>query len=169
MARRLLLGLLPAFLLASCAAIAAGPQIPGRRGLALALEQFESAAAWRSWPLVIEAFYLPEHAEEAKKSYGGDLARWFQAGRAVGALAGGELGQPRRICPLAFREKHHSPRFDPHFVVYYRIQEPPCEGLLSGETPPALTEGQMEWGFETAGRRWVHLRPLNSPGPQTTP
>ncbi|MEK6711825.1 MAG: hypothetical protein AABZ64_14730 [Nitrospinota bacterium] len=161
MIRRCVLGLLPALLLASCTAYPVGPQLPGRRGLSLAMEQLESAVAWHNWPLVLESFYLPEHAEEAKKAFGGDTARWFRAGGALGPLAGGEAGQPRRICPLAFREKHFSARFDPHYVVYYRVQEEPCEGLLSGEAPPALSTGQMEWGFETQAQRWVHLRPLD--------
>ena len=163
MIRRLLV-LLPALLLSACTAYPAGPQIPGRRGLALAMERFGAATAWQDWPLLLDAFYLPEHAEEVKRAYGGDIAKWFQAGKEVGTLAG-ELGQARRICPLAFREKYYSLRFEPHFVVYYRVQKEPCEGLLSGEAPPALATGQMEWGYEVEGRRWVHLRPLNGAQP----
>lgn len=158
---RRLLGFLPVLLLSACTAYPMGPQIPGRRGLALAMEQLEIAAAWNNWPLLLDAFYLPEHAEEVKRAFGGDAAKWFRAGGgAVGALADGELGQVRHICPLAFREKHFSPRFEPHYVVYYRIQKEPCQELLSGEAPPALAAGQMEWGYEAAGQRWVHLRPL---------
>lgn len=159
MARRLL-GLLPALLLAACTAYPAGPQIPGRRGLTLAMERLETATAWRDWPLVLDAFYLPEHAEEVKRAYSGDIGEWFRAGKEMGSLGAGDLGRSRRVCPLAFREKHYSPRFEPHFVVYFRVQEEPCGELLSGEAPPALAIGQMEWGYETVGRRWVHLRPL---------
>ena len=159
------LGLLPVLLLAACTAYPIGPQIPGRRGLALAMEQLEAAAAWRNWPLLLDAFYLPEHAEEVKRAYGGDIAKWFRAGTEVGALGAGELGQGPRICPLAFREKYYSSRFEPHFVVYYRVQKEPCEGLLSGEASPPLATGQMEWGFETENNRWVHLRPLNGAPP----
>ena len=164
MARRLL-GLLPVLLLAACTAYPAGPQIPGRRGLTLAMERLETAAAWRDWPLVLDAFYLPEHAEEVTRASGGDIGEWFRAGKEVGSLGAGEFGRSRRVCPLAFREKHYSPRFEPHFVVYYRVQKEPCEGLLSGEAPPALATGQMEWGFEIENNRWVHLRPLNGAPP----
>ena len=156
---RRLLALLPALLLSACAGYQVGPQIPGRHGLAQAIDRFEAAAAWHNWPLILESFYLPEHAEEVKRAFGGDAGKWFKAG-GLAALAGTEIGQAYRICPLAFREKHFSARFQPHFVVYYRIQKEPCVDLLSGEEPPALAAGQMEWGYETEGRRWVHLRPL---------
>ncbi|MBI3127961.1 MAG: hypothetical protein HYZ11_10180 [Candidatus Tectomicrobia bacterium] len=159
MPRRALL-LLPALLLAACAGLEVGPQVPGRQGLARALDRIESAAAWGNWPLVLQSFYLPEHAEEVKRAFGGDASKWFRAGGELGTLAAGEAGRGPRICPLAFREKHFSPRFEPHYVVYYRIQMEPCAELLSGEAPPALAAGQMEWGFEIEARRWVHLRAL---------
>ncbi len=136
-----------------------GPQIPGRRGLEIAIGHFTAAARWRNWPVLLDVFYLREHASEMKRDFDGDPARWFRASRLGAALTKGDIGDPRYICLLSQRTKHVSPRFDPHYVAYYRLQARPCR-----EGEPALkeilAEGRMEWGYERKNRRWVHLRPL---------
>jgi len=126
----------------------------------LALEQFEAAARWRNWPVLLDFYYLPEHAREVARRFAGDPERWFRAWPSGAALAGGAVGEERHLCVLALRGKRVSPRFDPHYVVYYRVQDEPCGELPDGDAPRALAEGQMEWGYEPKERRWVHLRPL---------
>lgn len=134
-------------------------QIPGRQGLLMTLTQFETGTKWRNWNTLLEAFYLPDHVEEVKKTYGSDLKKWFRSDQATSALTSGEVGEVRNLCILAMREKHLSPRFEPHFVVYYRVQVEPCQTQMNGPVK-LLAEGQMEWGFETKQNRWVHLRSL---------
>ena len=136
-----------------------GSQIPGRSGLMMTLRQFETGVKWRNWPTMLEAFYLPDHAEEAKRIYGSDLGKWFRSDEATAALTSGEVGDPRYFCVLAFRTKRLSTRFEPHYVVYYRVQKDSCRKQLEFP-PPGLAEGQMEWGFEVKQRRWIHLRSL---------
>ncbi|MBT4430282.1 MAG: hypothetical protein HOC91_07190 [Nitrospinaceae bacterium] len=134
-------------------------QIPGREGLLMTLTQFETGTNWRNWNTLLEAFYLPDHAEEVKKNFGSDLKKWFRSDQATSALTSGEVGDVRNLCILAMREKHLSPRFEPHFVVYYRVQVESCHKQKNGPVE-LLAEGQMEWGFETKQNRWVHLRSL---------
>ena len=139
--------------------ILVGPQVPGREGLLTMLSYFETGTKWRNWSVMLETFYLPDHASEVKKSFGSDLRKWFRSDRATAALTSGEIGTLRHLCVLALREKHFSPRFEPHYVVYYRVQKEPCQPELNSPVK-GLDEGQMEWGFETKQRRWVHLRSL---------
>ncbi len=152
--------LLAAFGLTACLPLLeTGPQAPGRPGLMRALDRFELAARWSLWGYILENFYLPEHAKDMRKLFKGDADGWFRAGL-KGAALGIEEGDPRpRICVLAMREKHVSPRFEPHFVVYYRVQRTPCADRAE-VFPKGTVEGQMEWGFEVKQRRWVHLRPV---------
>ncbi|MDP7168847.1 MAG: hypothetical protein QF701_13995 [Nitrospinota bacterium] len=136
-----------------------GPQVPGRGGLLNMLHQFEIGTKWRDWTAMLDAFYLPDHANEVKKKFGSDLRKWFRSDRATAALTTGEIGEVRRLCVLALREKRLSPRYDPHYVVYYRVHVEPCRSQIDSPTP-GIAEGQMEWGFETKQSRWVHLRSL---------
>ena len=158
--RRLALALLAASLLSGCGALPLGePQIPGARGLLQALARFQDAARWKNWPYLLEGFYLPDHAKEVRERFGGDAGRWFGAGMG-GALLVKENGNARRrLCVLALREKRISPRFSPHFVVYYRVQRESCEEPFDG-LPRGASDGRMEWGYEVKERRWVHLRPV---------
>lgn len=146
------------FLVSCLQLLESGPQIPGRRGLSRALDRFELAARWRNWPYLLEAFYLPEHAAEVRSAYEGDAGRWFRA--VFGGALSAEDEPPPRLCVLAVREKRISPRFDPHFAVYYRIQRHPCQDPLA-RIPKGAVEGQMDWGYEVKERRWVHLRPVD--------
>ena len=134
-------------------------QILGRDGLLVTLTQFETGIKWRNWNALLEAFYLQDHVEEVRNTYGSDLRKWFRSDQATSALTSGEVGDARNLCILAMREKHLSPRFEPHFVVYYRVQVESCQKQKSGQVK-TLAEGQMEWGFETKQNRWVHLRSL---------
>ena len=109
--------------------------------------------------MLLESYYLSDHADEAKKAYKNDLMRWFLADKFTAAVFGDSSKKPRFTCILAMREKHFSPNFDPHFVVYYRIQKTLCQDeqiFPSG----IITEGLMEWGFDTKKKRWIHLRKL---------
>ncbi len=136
-----------------------GPQIPGRQGVMNMLNQFEIGTKWRDWKAMLDAFYLPDHVNEVKKKFGSDLGKWFRSDRATAALTNGEIGEVRRLCVLALREKRISPRYDPHYVVYYRVQAEPCRSQIDSPSP-GIAEGRMEWGFETKQLRWVHLRSL---------
>lgn len=148
-----------AFLVACTGPPIFGPQIPGPRGLALALEGFQDQARLHNWLFLFEGYYLPEHDKEVHNEFNGDLGRWFQADPVVKALTGGEIGDNRVLCMLALREKRVSPRFEPHYVVYYRVQEGPCDPALNPK-PKIFAQGHMDWGYEVKSRRWVHLRPL---------
>lgn len=138
--------------------IETGPQSPGKTGLFQALERFELAARWQNWPYLQERFYLPEHRKEVETAYGGDSARWFREAFGGQPFSGGITGPWKRLCVLALRERHVSSRFEPHYVVYYRIQDR-CHPN-GAEMPQGAFEGRMEWGFELKERRWVHLRPV---------
>ncbi len=134
-------------------------QTPSRRGLLTTLQHFETGVRLQNWPLLMESYYLSDHAGEAKKTYGNDLKRWFLADKLIADILGNSSGQPRFFCILALREKHFSPNFEPHFVVYYRIQKTSCREQLDSFFG-VIAEGRMEWGFETKQRRWIHLRKL---------
>jgi len=123
------------------------------------LQLFEAGVKWKNWPLLMESYYLPDHADEAKKAYKNDLNRWFLADKFTAAVYGEGSKKPRFTCILAMRETHFSPKFDPHFVVYYRIQKTRCQ---EGQILPTgiITEGQIEWGFDKKKKRWIHLRQL---------
>ncbi len=149
----------PFFLSACTEAIFVGGQVPGRSGLAKTLQHYETGVKWMNWPMLMESYYLPDHAAEAKKVYKKDLMRWFLADKFTAAVFRDNSKSPRFTCILAMREKHLSPNFEPHFVVYYRVQKTLCQEqqiLPSG----IITEGQMEWGFDTKKKRWIHLRQL---------
>ena len=149
-----------AFFLSACVeAVFVDWQIPGRNGLVKTLQLFETGVKWKTWPLLLESYYLSDHADEAKKSYKNDLMRWFLADKFTAAVFGDGSKKPRVTCILAMREKHFSPNFKPHFVVYYRIQKTLCqeEQIFPSSI---ITEGQMEWGFDTKKKRWIHLRKL---------
>ena len=134
-------------------------QVPGSRGLLATLQQYETGVKWKNWPVLLETYYLSDHVEEARKKFGNDLQKWFLADKFTASIFVQNTNKPRYTCILALREKNFSPNFDPHFVVYFRIQKVPCqeEFAFSGNI---LAEGQMEWGFETKERRWIHLRKL---------
>ena len=149
-----------AFILSACTeSILVDMQVPGRSGLVKTLQFFETGVKWKNWSVLMESYYLPDHADEAKKTYKNDLIRWFLADKFTAAVYGEGSKKPRVACILAMRETHFSPKFDPHFVVYYRIQETPCH---EGRILPSgiITEGQMEWGFDKKRKRWIHLRQL---------
>lgn len=160
--RHLLLILAMFFFLSACT----GPglldtPVPGRSGLLNTLDRFEKNVHWKNWSFLMEAHYLPDHAKEAREKFGNDLNRWFLADKFTAAISGKRPEEPQYTCILALREKHVSPNFEPHFVVYYRIQGIPCQEELKPSTP-IVVEGQMDWGFDVKDRRWVHLRQLGS-------
>ncbi|MDA0999779.1 MAG: hypothetical protein O2807_04570 [bacterium] len=146
-----------AFALSGCLEfLESGPQTPGRAGLFHEIQRFELAAQWKNWPYLLESFYLPEHRKEMDTIYDGDPARWFREGFGGQSLSGGIDEPDKQLCVLALRERHVTPRFEPHYVVYYRIQDR-CHPN-GAELPKGAVEGRMEWGFEVKERRWVHLR-----------
>ncbi len=149
-----------AFALSACTeAVLIDWQVAGRGGLLATLQHYETGVKWRNWSVLMESYYLSDHASEAKGTYKNNLEKWFLADKFAASIFGGDSKNPRFTCILALREKHFSPNFEPHFVVYYRVQKTSCqegEILSSG----IIAEGQMEWGFDTKRRRWIHLRKL---------
>jgi hypothetical protein len=134
-------------------------QVPGSRGLLATLEQYETGVKWKNWSILLENYYLSDHVEEARKKFGNDLQKWFLADKFTASIFVRNAPKLRYTCILALREKHFSSKFEPHFVVYYRIQKIPCQEDVAF-SDNILAEGQMEWGFETKEKRWVHLRKL---------
>jgi len=155
-----MLSFLSVVVLGCTASLFIGPQVPSRSGLLIVLRHFETNAKWQNWSLMLEMYYLSDHVDEMKRSYSNNLKNWFRANKVTASLISSATGPTRHFCVLALRFKRLSPRYDPHYVVYYRVQKDSCQEQPNSPSR-VLAEGRMEWGFEIKQQRWIHLRALH--------
>ena len=110
--------------------------------------------------LVLETFYVDEHAEQITKKYDNNVSKWLKDNEASRLIMEVSLLENSFFCPIAYRRKSASKRFSPRYMIYYNLQSMSCN-YINSKDAVIFHSGQMEWGYESNKKRWIHLRKLD--------
>lgn len=149
------------FPLASCMTnYSMSPQLESINGLSMHLKFFEETVIRKEYSLLLETFYVQEHAEQVNNKYANNISKWLKKNEVSKFFMNGSFIQKRFFCPLAYRRKNVSKRFSPQYIIYYNFQSMPCL-YINTKDAGVFHYGQMEWGYEYKKKRWIHLRKLD--------
>ena len=133
---------------------------PSINGLSKSLRFYQKMIYAEEYVFLLETFYLKEHQEQINNRYENNLLKWLEKREVSKSLINSSSAVKKYLCPSAYRRKNISYRFSPEYMIYYRLQSNPCIYINSKDNV-IYHSGQMEWGYETKNKRWIHLRKLD--------